>query len=318
MPPSRFDPDLIRQLGIKDEAIRAFIESIAGLMPSTRYHYTRDLEFAQCNMKRGDLLQWGPKDVQAYFRFLSVDLQHSPRTVKRRMVSLSRLYTYHEKKGRIAEHPVKKAVFPRLESNSTRPVFLNLEEMCRFLSYQRSTFDPAGESLEDLQGIQGQSIVTTLPLTGVRVEKLTSLTLDDFRDLDTEFPYLAVFGAKGGTHRTISLHPLVVSTYKAWLRVRPKTTHSVCYINLRTGNPLSSRTVQRYVRKIAQQAGIDKPITPHKLRHTFATLLMTESNASLKDIQELLGHKSPDTTMIYLHTDLRRARQLVNKLTFDF
>ena len=220
------------------------------------------------------------------------------------------------KKANIAANPVQQVELPKWEKSRTKPIFLNREEVSQLLSYQLSTFDAEGRSLKDVRGIEFRSILMTLILSGVRVSKLCSLMLDDFKELDAS-PYLAIQGAKGGKSRDIDLNPLVVKAYRDWLEVRPRTEHRFCYINLRTGNPLTPRTVQRYVKKIAQDAGIDKPITPHKFRHSFATLLLIEADANLKDIQELLGHESPETSMIYLHSDRRRKKELVSKLAFD-
>lgn len=313
MPRSKFDPDIIRQLDVKDEAIREFIEGTRRLMDMTKYHYVKNLEFAKRNMRKQNLLEWKPEDVERYIHFLD-DLECKPSTIRCRIAALSSLYDYHLKKGNIEANPIHKVELPRWERNDTKPIYLNTQEICQLFSHQLTTFDPQGNSLKDIQGIEYRSILMTLILTGVRVSKLCSLTFDNFRDLQTKDPYLEVVKAKGGKSRDISLNPLVVKAYEDWLSVRPKTTHRVCYINVRTGDPLSVRTVQRYVKKICKDADIDKVMTPHKCRHTFGTQLLIEANASLKDIQELLGHESIQTTVIYLHIDRRRTKELVSKL----
>ena len=315
MPRSKLDPDIIRQLDVKDEAIQEFIEGTRRLMSMTKYHYIKDLESAQRNMRK-PLLEWQVEDIEKYVYFLEYTLKCKPSTVRRRIAALSSLYNYHVKKGNIAANPVQQVELPKWEKSRTKPIFLNREEVSQLLSYQLSTFDAEGRSLKDVRGIEFRSILMTLILSGVRVSKLCSLMVDDFKELDAS-PYLAIQGAKGGKSRDIDLNPLVVKAYGDWLQVRPRTEHRFCYINLRTGHPLTPRTVQRYVKKIAQDAGIDKPITPHKFRHSFATLLLIEADANLKDIQELLGHESPETSMIYLHSDRRRKKELVGKLVFD-
>jgi len=317
MPPTKLDPDIIRQLDVKDEAIQEFIEGTRRLMDMTRYHYVKHLEFAKRNMRKQNLLEWKPEDVERYIHFLEYDLECKPSTVKCRIAPLSSLYRYHLKKGNIAINPVQHVELPKWEKSTTKPIFLNREEVGQFLSYQLSTFHPQGRSPKDIRGIEFRSILMTLVFTGVRVAKLCALTVDNFRDLGTETPYLEVTGAKGGKSRDIDLNALVVKAYREWIDVRPQTPDRVCYINLRTGHAITSKTVQRYVKKMGQDAGIDKPVTPHKLRHTFATLLLIEADANLKDIQELLGHESPETSMIYLHSDRRRKKELVNKLAFD-
>lgn len=314
MPRSRIEKDIIRQLDVKDEAIRQFIEgNKRRLRPQTQYHYIMDLESAKRNMGE-PLLEWKPEDVEAYLDFMENDLEHAQSSIKRRIASLSAFFGYHRKIRRIEENPIEWVNLPRWSKSNRKPVVLSPGEVVQLLDYHASTFNPARNTLADIKGIEFYSILTTLIFTGIRVSKLCNLTLGDFRDLDTKQPYLEITDAKGGKNRDVPLHRVVVEAYISWLRVRPYTTSKVCYINIKTSMPISVRTVQRNVKRIAQEAGIKKEITSHKFRHTFATLLLREAGANIKDIQELLGHESPVVTMRYVHSDDERKQNIVNRL----
>ena len=124
----------------------------------------------------------------------------------------------------------------------------------------------------------------------------------------------SISNAKGGKNREVPLHRMVIDAYHAWLEVRLAQEHDYCYINLRTGRPLNPSTVQRMVKRTAQAAGLAKRVTPHTCRHTFATRMLYEGGATIKDIQELLGHSSIETSALYLHSDLRQKRSVIERL----
>lgn len=313
MPRSRIEADIIRQLGVQDKAIREFIQgNKIRLRPLTLYHYIMDLEFALNNIQK-PLLEWDFNDVEAYLDFMK-DSGYAPSSIKRGIAALSSLFNYHRKIRTIEENPVEWVNLPKWDKVRRKPVFLSAEEVVRLLTYHASSFDPTRATLEDIKGVEFYSILSTLIFTGVRVSKLCSLTLHDFRDLDTGLPYLDIIDAKGGNPREVPLNEAVIAAYRNWLRVRPNTPSKACYTNVKTGLPISVRTVQRHVKRIAQEAGIKKDITSHKCRHTFATLLLREAGANITDIKELLGHESLITTMIYVHSDQERKQSLVNKL----
>jgi len=311
---SKLQPNIAEQLGITDENIRNFLaDTKRRYRPLTQYNYALALEYAKRNVGKEDLLKWEATDVEKYIEWMEKN-GCSVSTINNRIAALSAFFRYCEKKGLISNNPVTKVDLPRNRKGQRKPVFLNMEEVKKLLAYQRTTYNPEGKSLKDVRGIMVRSFLLTLIFTGTRVAKLCSLMLYDFVDLDTENPLLQIIDDKGGKSRDVPLHPVVIQAYTDWVAVRPKSQNKACYINLRTLQSLSPRTIQRHIKKLGEDAGIEKELTPHKMRHT---LLLTDGKANIKDIQELLGHESPLTTMGYLHSDQRRRQEVIHNLLLD-
>jgi len=112
------------------------------------------------------------------------------------------------------------------------------------------------------------------------------------------------------------LHNFVITTLKNWLRIRPNTDNSFCFLNLTSLEQLSSRTVQRKIKKIVEEADIPNRISPHGLRRTFATILSEKCRATFFDIQGMLGH-APGTTERYVGSSLSRQKELLCKIHIE-
>jgi site-specific recombinase XerD len=314
---SQLQSNLADQLGITDVDIRTFLsETRRRHRPNTQYNYAMALEYAKRNVRNPDLLNWKPADIRDFIDWMEQN-GCKVSTIKNRIAALSAFFNYYVRIDRLTVNPVTKVDLPRPRRGHQKPVFLNMDEVRQLLAYQQTTYDQNGREEKDLRGIMVRSFLLTLIFTGVRVAKLCSLMLYDFSGLETPQPTLEIMDAKGGKDRTIPLHPAVISAYQDWKAIRPQSPSTACYINLRTQQPLNPRTIQRHVRNLTERSGIGKEITPHKLRHTFATLLMKDGKADIKDIQELLGHESPVTTMIYLHSDQETKQKVIHGLLLD-
>ena len=317
MPRSKLQANIADQLGITDEDIRTFlIGTRRKFRPMTQYNYALALEYAKRNVRNQNLLTWKSEDVEQFMDLMEQN-GNAVSTVKNRIAALSSFFNFFVRNDRITVNPVAKVDLPRPRRGQPKPVFLNMDEVRQLLAYQQTMYDPCGQREQDIRGIMVHSFLLTLIFTGVRVSKLCNLMLYHFTRLETQEPYLEIVDAKGGKDRDVPLHPAVIGAYKDWIAVRPKSPSKVCYINLRTREPLNPRTIQRHVKKLAEETGIEKEITPHKLRHTFATLLLADGNADLKTIQELLGHESAQMTMVYLHSDQRRKQAVIHNLLLN-
>jgi site-specific recombinase XerD len=148
----------------------------------------------------------------------------------------------------------------------------------------------------------------TFLYTGLRLSELTGLKV---RDLDLSAGTARVMG-KGARERIIPLHPVLREKLQAWLNLRPipPLPDSALFPREEDGH-LTTRQVGYIVRKCVLAAGISTRITPHKLRHTFATQLL-HRGADLVEIKELLGHSQLATTSIYTHTSVERLRRAVD------
>lgn len=144
--------------------------------------------------------------------------------------------------------------------------------------------------------------------SGLRVSEVVRLR---HTDLDRDRGLLVVRGGKGRKDRTTLLSSTALGLLDAWLPRRPRSEW--LFPGARRGRPLSTRSVQKVVARAARLAGIEKSVTPHVLRHSFATHLL-EDGTDLRLIQELLGHASVRTTEIYTHVSRRHLERIRNPL----
>lgn len=170
-----------------------------------------------------------------------------------------------------------------------------------------------GRLLAETRNLKHRAVLMALYSAGLRLNEAISLQV---RDLDIPNRRILVREPKGGRERYVMLSDRFLSVLRRYLREqRPK---GYLFPGKLPGKPLHSSAVQRVVKKMARRAGIDKTVTPHVLRHTFATHLI-EQGTSVLYIQKLLGHKSVKTTMLYTHVSRRGAARVRSPLdTADF
>jgi site-specific recombinase XerD len=154
--------------------------------------------------------------------------------------------------------------------------------------------------------VRDAAILQLFLQTGVRVSELCALTVDD---IDFRRPMLIVRGGKGMADREINLARKAAAAVKNWLDVRPTVSHPILFVN-RFGQPLVDRGVRRVVFKYRQAAGLNKSVTPHTLRHTFATYKAAEG-VPTDQIRRWLGHQRLDTTQIYIHLAMKDAAKVM-------
>jgi site-specific recombinase XerD len=168
--------------------------------------------------------------------------------------------------------------------------------------------------------VRDRAIMETFFSSGMRVSELESLNVDDVsvlkgkNDANRTFE-LAIVG-KGNRVRTVFLSPRACASVRAYLASRGPDDHKALFINTHTKNPknkrLSARAIQSIISKHARAAGVAKKVTPHTLRHSYATDLLSHG-ADLRSVQELLGHKNVATTQIYTHVTNKRLRDIHEK-----
>lgn len=159
-------------------------------------------------------------------------------------------------------------------------------------------------------GAERNAAILALGLyAGLRVSEISKL---DQGDVDLDQLLVHVREGKGAKDREVPLHREGAQIIRAYLSHRSSRLPPL-FLS-RQGNRISVRAIQRLVLNLASDAGLKKSVSPHKLRHTFATLLL-DSGADLEVIRELLGHESIATTQIYLHTSTAATRRAVDRLT---
>ncbi len=187
------------------------------------------------------------------------------------------------------------------------PKFLNLDEVKRLLAQPATT---------KIIGLRDRTILEVLFSSGLRVSELISLNRDD---IDLKKGELSIIG-KGRKVRLVFLSPRSLDWIKKYLLLREDSwrplfiRHKGQTISANYGQKmrLSPRSVQRMINKYALQAGLAKRVTPHSLRHSFATDLLNKG-ADIRSVQELLGHKNLATTQIYTHVTNKRLKEVYQK-----
>lgn len=158
--------------------------------------------------------------------------------------------------------------------------------------------------------LRNQAILMTLYATGLRINELRNLKIED---IDSEAMTIHVREGKGGKERYVMLSRNLLEILRSyWKEYRPK---NLVFPGRDPASPLGQRTIQKIFRQAKKRAGIKKSASPHSLRHTFATRLL-ENGANIRYIQELLGHSSIQTTMIYTKVTRDGARQISSPLDF--
>lgn len=182
----------------------------------------------------------------------------------------------------------------------------------RYLTHEQIKRLLATPDTSTAKGLRDRAILETLYASGVRVSELGGLNRDD---VDLRTGEMRVIG-KGDKERLVLLGRPGVAALRAYVDVgRPEqasTTHTRALFLNRFGGRLSVRSISTIVRKAGIAAGIEEKVTPHLLRHTFATHLL-EGGADLRVVQELLGHTNLQSTQIYTHVTQRHAREVYRR-----
>ncbi len=229
---------------------------------------------------------------------------YSPATTARKIATLRSFYKWLHKQGRIAANPMTLIRTPK--QTKRLPKAISVEHVDKLLSMPDN---------RDTLGARDRAILETLYSTGVRVSELVELNRSD---LDHAEQTLRIRG-KGKRERIVPLgtHALAANRhYMTLLEPDPRfkklreqsmvETHIPLFVN-KNGGRLSSRSVRRKLDKYLRMANLDPTISPHTLRHSFATHLL-DNGADLRSVQELLGHQSLSTTQIYTHLTAGRMR----------
>jgi integrase/recombinase XerC len=221
----------------------------------------------------------------------------SKASAARKLAGLRTFFRYLCREGRLATNPARILATPR----RGRRIPSVLDE-----AQVRALLDMPGDGLE---AVRGRAILELLYATGMRCAELVSL---DLGEVDVDARMVRVRG-KGGKERVVLFGRLAREALRAWLverrRLRPKT--DALFLNAR-GSRLTDRSVRALVARRVAQVALERRCSPHTLRHSFATHLLTRG-ADLRAIQELLGHASLSTTQRYTHVDTRHLVEVYRK-----
>lgn len=220
-------------------------------------------------------------------------------TIQRRLFAIKAFFRHRELLLG-APNPTRALRAPKSERRL--PSVLSREDVVRLLETRE-----AGGAVARLRD---RAILETLYSSGLRVSELVGL---DWRDVDEEVGILLVRSGKGGKDRMVPVGEPALSALAEWRRAMPVAweAQGPVFTNLRGGR-LSTRAVERMVERRLLSAGLQATVTPHGLRHCFATHML-DAGADLRSIQEMLGHSSLATTQRYTHVSMSRLREVYRR-----
>ena len=242
--------------------------------------------------------------IRAFLAMLG-EQQYSPATMARKIATLRSFYKWAERRGLSDTNPMTLIRTPR--EGKRLPKAITIEQIEQLL---------AAPDNADVLGRRDRAMLETLYSTGIRVSELIGLNVED---LDMVGEALRVRG-KGKKERIVPLgaHALdAIRSFVELLKTDPRFAPQgelksrPLFLN-KHGGRLSSRSVRRKLDKYLKQVGLDPTISPHTLRHSFATHLL-DNGADLRSVQELLGHQSLSTTQVYTHLTTQRMQEAYQK-----
>jgi integrase/recombinase XerD len=277
------------------DAFGVFIELEKGHSPHTVEGYQRDIcqcaAFLARERRRSAWKGVTGEDLAAWIHSLDAEA-YSATSVARKLSAIKHCARFLVAERRIEEDFTELLRAPKRARRL--PGSLDPEEVTALLE---------APGRHSAQGLRDRAFLEVMYSSGLRVSELCSLTL---QDIDTEEGFLRVQSGKRGKDRLVPLGRRAVEALQRYLHhgrpqlVRQKTGSDLFLSN--RGRAVSRKTVWYWIRRYAERAGIEKPVKPHLLRHSFATHLLA-NGADLRAIQEMLGHADIGTTEIYTHVD---------------
>lgn len=277
---------------------RRYLKLEKGFSPNTIDAYMRDLDKLRCYIAQDniDVLDVRLEHLD-HFAASIADLGIGARSLARILSGVRQFYRWLVLDGYLQDDPTELLDSPKIPNHL--PEVLSTAEVDML------------EDAIDLQKWEGQrnkAIIEVLFSCGLRVSELTNLK---FQDLFLDEQYIRIMG-KGSKERLVPISPRAIDELRSWFADRETMTikpgeQDYVFLN-RRGHHLTRTMVLIMVKQYALRAGIKKTISPHTLRHSFATALL-EGGADLRAIQAMLGHEKITTTEIYTHIDTTTIRQ---------
>lgn len=322
IPDARTEGDA-QKLMVPDADLEAFLLHLDGEKNASGHtldHYARDIrQFAlYCQGDAGKPMPWQSVN-RLHARGFLAEVQKSgarPATTGRKLSSLRSFFKFLHREGRVEKNPFVGLPRPRRERNL--PEILSPDEVGRLLDAP-AAYHLAGKGAGDVfkryAAARDTAILEILYSAGIRLSELTGLRENR---VDLLGGAIRVLG-KGKKERLCPLGGPAVAALHASLEAREiflaalgtAQAPTALFLN-KHGTSLTNRSIQRMMKTMLIQAGLNPGLSPHALRHSFATHLL-DAGADLRSVQELLGHSSLSTTQIYTHVSIERMKDVYEK-----
>jgi integrase/recombinase XerC len=290
--------------------IEGFVETLSaekGFSDHTCRAYRKDLEQFSSYLRvqrqgktEPDIREVDDLIIRSYLGFLHKKYEKT--TIARKLSALRSFFRFLMKRGAIERNPAETVLTPK--RGRPVPKYLSVDETFRLLD---------GVKGESVLALRNRAILEMLYSAGLRVGELVAM---DVQDVDFQGAWVRVVG-KGNKERLSPVGNNALRCVRGYLDKRSpgKTMRDrageALFLN-RQGGRLSARSVGRLLDKVIRQLGLTRPITPHGLRHTFATHML-DAGADLRVVQELLGHASLTTTQRYTHVSIDRLTEVYDR-----
>jgi len=271
--------------------------------------YESDLKqfqfFLQCELGLTDLTKVQKEHLKKYLSHLS---RFAPKTIKRKVATLKVFYAFLEFEEILEETPFRK-IKAKIKVSKKIPTVLTIDEIRRILTSLYKLLRQSKINTHTRNALlRDVAVIELLFATGIRVSELCFLKKENF---GFEYCSVKILG-KGNKERIIPItNPSTKNALRAYNDANQhKIQNAGFFFVNRLGNRLSEQSVRFLVKKIRKELEIQKNITPHIFRHTFATLLL-DANINIRFIQELLGHSSINITQLYTHVSQKNLSQIL-------
>jgi len=278
------------------EAFLNFLSTEKNASPHTVKNYAIDLREYALFLNGRDGTKSTYADVRSFLAWLKAR-NYSKSSVSRKLACLRSFYKYLARENVLEINPAAGIATPKRDKKL--PHFLDPDEVVRLIEA------PANNTWEEKRD---RSILETLYSSGLRVSELVGLNQEDV-DM---FGGLVRVRGKGKKERIVPLGQMALKALKGYLdhrnpREKGMPVKAPLYLN-RSGGRLTDRSIRRMILKYTRRIALPKEVSPHTLRHSFATHML-DRGADLRSVQELLGHENLSTTQIYTHVTTKRLKE---------
>ena len=287
-----------------------YLEVERNVSAHTRTAYIADIQEFACFLhnnnfikRQDEIIDVEPENIREYLSYLYRQKVKKV-TVNRKLSSLRAFYKYVLRTGKIKNNPAE--MIQTLKTEKYMPNFLSVDETFQLLNAQ-------GDN--SISGLRDHAMLELFYSSGLRLSELAGLNVTDFDFGQT----LVKLRGKGKKERIVPVGKPALQAIEDYIKktaeVRKKYEHNIfknpLFLNAR-GERITARSIARIVDKSTVKSGIGRKISPHALRHSFATHLLN-AGADLRSIQELLGHESLSTTQKYTAVNINRMMEVYDK-----